>query len=133
MSKRRLWIAMLLLGVIFGVVSCGDEDNDLAPNSIGGQNYRFTITSGTGASPTSGTMLISFTANGAYTLTDLANNMLDMGTYTYTKIDKYTGQSTLTSVGGTVATCILAFTAEDTGNFSITAPTGSARGIFSRI
>ena len=76
-------------------------------------------------------MAIAFTATGTYTITDPLGNVLDTGTYIYTKTGDDTGEVRFTSNAGVDATCLLTFTNEGAGNFSITAPTGSAQGTFS--
>jgi hypothetical protein len=88
MTKRRFWIAIVLVGFIFGVVSCGGDggDNDLAPDSIEGQTYRLTLTNVTGTLGTPGDVVtFTFTASGTYIGRDPSNNLVDTGIYSNPK------------------------------------------------
>lgn len=139
MTKRWCWVLLLVVSVMISVMACSSDDDDLAPDSIAGQTYRFTITNGTGSYPATGAMIIEFTTNATYTIKNpLDNSVLDTGTYTYAKTGSDTGEIRTTSVFGPTVLCLLTMTNEGAGTFSMSVTSGvtagsTAQGTFSQM
>ena len=137
MFKKRLGLVMLCMMFMLMVSACDNDDDDndgFAPSSIANQNYQLTLTSATGVyAGTSGVWNIAFLSTGNYTITTQEGISIDAGTYTYQKKTDNRGEITLSSVGSTVATCVVNYTSATAGTFSISASIGTGEGSFTRL
>ena len=88
MKKANLFIGIFLSIVLIGCSSIDSNNNDSdvsAPSSISGKTFEFTISSGSGVFPSSGTwtVVISNTVNQYVVTGDTVNTVNSAGLFTY--------------------------------------------------
>ena len=136
MKTYRILLSMVLALMLVSGLACGggdNDDDDLAPDSMGGITYQVTITSGTGSVfATSGTATLAFNADGTYTITgDGGTNTDDSnGTYTQTKLSSDSVEVVLNSATipeFQAATYIFTYTSDNAGAFTATLPSGDTQ------
>ena len=137
MQKRLLLFLFILAGLILTLPSCGSDH--LAPDSIGGKEYRISIESGSGEMSSIGSSIIAFDRNGRYKIDgDDFYTASDSGTYTYEKTGAKTGLVTLTSseIDGYQESGTFEFVEKRSGRYSartITGDAGEQTGTFNEI
>jgi len=135
MKTYRILLSMVLALMLVSGLACGGSDNDdddLAPDSMGGITYQVTVTSGTEPFfATSGTATLAFNADGTYATTgDGVNTGDDNGTYTQTKLSSDSVEVVLNSATipeFQAATYIFTYTSDNAGAFTATLPSGDTQ------
>lgn len=127
MHHRHNRISIILVSLILSLSACTSKD--LAPDSIGGKEYKILITGSTGAMPDKGSAIIKFEKTGTYDISgDGIYTENDNGTYTYRKMSASTGLVTLTSklLEGYQESNQYEFTKKDSGTYTATTLSGDA-------
>ena len=127
LHKRLFLLFFILAGLILTLPSCSSDD--LAPDSIGGKEYRISIESGSGEMSSIGSSIIAFDRNGRYKIDgDDVYTASDTGTYTYKKKDARTGMVALTSseIDGYQESSTFEFVEKRSGKYSARTTTGDA-------
>lgn len=127
MKMCKLQVCILIFGLVLSLMSC--SSGDLAPDSIGGKEYRISIKNGSGEMSSEGSSIIAFDRNGTYKIDgDDVYTTSDSGIYTYKKAGKKIGLVTLTSseIDGYQESSTFEFVEKGSGKYTAKTTTGEA-------